>query len=506
MKSYYFSEEHELFRQSLKDFFKKEVHPYIDEWEAEQRIPRSIWERMGEMGYLGLNYPESYGGLNLDFFYSVVFTEELAKTWSGGFSAALSVQQFMSSTYIFKYGSEELKQKYVVPAIQGKCICSIGITEPGAGSDVANIKTTATLQGDHYLINGSKTFITNGVYGDVIILVCKTDPSKGINGVSLIAVDRNAEGVTANKLKKLGWHASDTAELGFDNVKVPAGNLIGEEGMGFIYLMNGLQLERLIGAVLGIGGIDAALEYTLKYMSERSAFGRPINRFQVLRHRIAQLTAEIESTRYYVYHVCKMHNDDQYAVKESSISKLLASELADKSAYQLLQMFGGYGYMEEYKMARFFRDSRIGTIGGGTSEIMREIIAKMVIDDKAYEGAFGNDELKAIELPTAKEIILNLNNRFKEDRALDYEGIFQFDISGDNGGQFTVEIDKGKLKVSEGMNGEALCLVETEDHVYQGVETGSINPQQALMTGQIKVSDLAAMMKFGTFFKRYKQN
>jgi len=505
MSSYYFNEDHQLFRESLRDFLNKEVLPNVDQWEEEKKLPRSIWEKVGEMGYLGLNYPEKYGGQNLDFFYSVVFTEEIAKCWSGGFSAAFSVQAYMSSTYIFHHGNEAVKQKYLVPAIQGKKICSIAITEPGAGSDVANIRTTAKREGDYYILNGSKTFITNAVYGDVLIVVCKTDASKGFNGVSLIIVDRNADGVSATKLKKLGWHASDTAELAFDNVKVPAENLLGEEGQGFIYLMNGLQLERLIGAVLAIGGIDGAMEYTLKYMAEREAFGRPINRFQVLRHRIAQLATEQESMRYFVYHTCRMHNDGKYAVKEASMSKLLASELSDKAAYQLLQMFGGYGYMEEYKMARFFRDSRIGTIGGGSSEIMREIISKMVIDDKSYKGVNASssksENKKAI---VAKEIILDLANRFKSEKAGDLVGNYQFDISGKNGGQFSVLINKGELKVEQGLNGEASCLVEVADSVYEGVESGEVNPQTALMKGDLKVSDIAEMMKFSSLFRKYQ--
>ena len=245
--------------------------------------------------------------------------------------------------------------------------------EPNAGSDVANIRTTAVRDGDYYIVNGSKTFITSGVYGDVLITVVKTNPNEGFNGISLLVIDRNAEGVSATKLKKLGWHASDTAELSFDNVKVPVENLLGEENHGFFYLMDGLQLERLVGAIGGYAGSEAALDYSLQYMSEREAFGRPINKFQVLRHRVAQMASEIESIKYFVYHCCRLHAEGEYVVKECSMAKLLGTELSDKVMYQCLQFFGGYGYMEEYKMARMFRDSRIGTIGGGTSEIMREI-------------------------------------------------------------------------------------------------------------------------------------
>lgn len=271
--------------------------------------------------------------------------------------------------------------------ISGDLISSIGITEPTAGSDAANIKTTAKLEGDHYIVNGSKTFITNGVYGDFIVTVVKTDPNAGSAGVSLLVIDRNADGVSASKLKKLGWHASDTAELAFDQVKVPKENLIGEEGRGFYYLMGGLQVERLAGAIMGYAACEKAMEYTLQYMSERRAFNRTINKFQVLRHRMAQLATEIESCKQFVLYCCRLENDKKYAVKECSMAKLQATELSDKVMYECLQMFGGYGYMEEYKIARMFRDSRVGTIGGGSSEIMREIIAKMIIDDVSYQSA-----------------------------------------------------------------------------------------------------------------------
>ncbi|MGB0840593.1 MAG: acyl-CoA dehydrogenase family protein, partial [Chitinophagales bacterium] len=265
--------EHELFRQSLRDFLQKEVEPRIDEWEENQRIPRSIWKKMGDMGFLGLSFPEKYGGANLDFFYEVVFNEELGRINSGGFAITQQVVQYMSGPYILKYGSEELKQKYLPGLMSGERISSIGITEPGAGSDVKNIQTRAVKQGDHYIVNGSKTFITNAVYGDFIVTVVKTNPDLGAAGVSLLVIDRHAAGVSASKLKKLGWLASDTAELSFDNVKVPVENLIGEEGRGFYYLMNGLQLERLCFIPGSVTAMETAISKSLQYMSERRAFG-----------------------------------------------------------------------------------------------------------------------------------------------------------------------------------------------------------------------------------------
>ncbi len=383
----YFTEEHEMFRQSLRTFLKKEVAPNIDQWEEERRIPRSVWKKMGDMGFLGLAYPEAYGGSGLDFFYDVVFNEEIGRINSGGFVISQQVTQYMAGPYLLKYGSEELKQKYLPGIISGDLMCSIGITEPGAGSDAQNIQTRAEKKDDHYLVNGSKTFITNGVYGDFIVTVVKTDPRAGAAGVSLLVIDRNAEGVSARKLKKLGWHASDTAELSFDNVKVPLGNLIGVEGRGFYYLMNGLQLERICFIPASITGMETAIAKALQYMSERKAFGKSINRFQVLRHRIAQLASEVEALKAFGYYCAKMYNDGIYDVKLCSMAKLLTTELSEKVATQCLQFYGGYGFMEEYPQARMYRDVRVGTIGGGSSEIMREILAKMIIDNTNYEKA-----------------------------------------------------------------------------------------------------------------------
>ncbi|MFN8300550.1 MAG: acyl-CoA dehydrogenase family protein [Chitinophagales bacterium] len=514
MKSYYFTEEHEIFRQGLKEFLQREVAPFIDKWEEEQRIPKELWKKFGEMGYLGLNYSTQYGGEGADFWYSVIFCEEVAKVWSGGFAVTPLVIQYMSTPYIYKHGSERLKEKYLVPTIKGELVSSIGITEPGAGSDVQNIKTRAVREGDYYIVNGSKTFITNAVYGDYIVTVVKTDSSKGFEGVSLLVIDRNAPGVSAKKLKKLGWHASDTAELFFDNVKVPAENLIGEEGQGFIYLMGGLQTERLTGAISAIAGCENAMDYTLQYMSERQAFGRSINKFQVLRHRMAQLASEIECTKHFVYHCCRLNNDGEYAVKESSMAKLLATELSDKVAYQCLQNFGGYGYMEEYKMARMFRDSRILTIGGGSSEIMREIIAKMIIDDKQYENKgltiqYAQSEPQAA--PSAKtnsstqtkptnmafeSIVTDLTARAANAPALGKTLKFDF---GDN----KIHIDgTGAGNIVSTEDKEADCVIGVAQDDLLGMMSGSLNPMTAFMSGKIKVKgDMGVAMKLQGLLK-----
>jgi acyl-CoA dehydrogenase len=499
MKSYYFTEEHEMFRESLRAFLQKEVLPHIDQWEEERQIPKSVWKKMGDMGFLGLSYPEEYGGSNLDFFYDVVFTEEIAKVYSGGFAVTQSVVQYMSAPYILKYGSEELKKKYIPGIVSGDLISSIAITEPSAGSDVANIKTTAKLEGDHYIVNGSKTFITNGVYGDLIVTVVKTDPSAGPAGVSLIVIDQNSEGVSRTKLKKLGWHASDTAELSFSDVKVPKENLLGAEGRGFYYLMGGLQLERLVGAVLGYAACEGAMEYTLKYMAERSAFGRTINKFQVLRHRMAQLATEIESCKQFVLHCCRMHNDGEYIVKECSMAKLLASELSDKTMYQCLQMFGGYGYMEEFKIARMFRDSRIGTIGGGSSEIMREIIAKLIIDDVSYgeaqerqsQSSNGNGHPEV----SLEKILDSIRSRAEKAKPLSSTLKFNF-------GEEQLYIDgTGEKNQVSTEDREAACQVDVDFADFLALTRGELNPMTAVMNGKLVIKgDMGVAMKLQGLF------
>ena len=386
----YFNEEHDLFRQSLREFLSREVSPNIEVWEKAGKIPKSIWKKMGDMGFLGLSFPEKYGGSDLDFFFEVIFNEELGRLNCGGFIITQQVVQYMSAPYIYKYGSEELKDKYLPGIISGDLISCIGITEPDAGSDTKNIQTKAELIDNHYVINGSKTFITNGIYGDFVILVVKTDPKAGAKGVSLLCVDLDLKGITKNKINKLGWHSSDTAELGFDNVKVPKENLIGEEGNGFYYLMNGLQLERLCFLPSNVATMEYALSESLNYMSERKAFGRTIDKFDVLRHRISQLSSELEAIKAFSYHCCDLFNKGIYDVKSCSMGKLIVTELHEKISTQCLQFFGGNGYTEDYPMARMFRDSRIGTIGGGTSEIMRAIIAKVIIDDVKYEKVKSN--------------------------------------------------------------------------------------------------------------------
>ncbi len=383
----YFTEEHQLFRESLQEFLQKEVVPHIEKWEETGTIERFIWNKFGEMGYFGLAYPEAYGGLDLDLFYTVILLEELQKINSGGFAAAMWAHAYLAMTHLNKEGNHDIKERYLAPSISGEMIGCLCVTEPFGGSDVAGMRTTAVKDGDHYIINGSKTFITNGVYSDYMVVAAKTNPELGNKGISMFVIDSNAPGVSATKLDKLGWRASDTAEIAFDNVKVPASNLMGEEGKGFPYIMQHFALERLVMGINAHARAEYALEYTQQYMSERTTFGNKLDTYQALRHRFVDLYADMQICKNYNYMVADALDKGEYVVEEATISKLKSTKMADEVAYNCLQFLGGYGYMEEYPLARLFRDSRLGPIGGGTSEILKEILAKTVIDKKNYKPA-----------------------------------------------------------------------------------------------------------------------
>lgn len=513
----YFTEEHELFRQSLRAFLEKEAIPHIDQWEKDGRISRDIWTKMGDMGFLGLSYPEKYGGKGLDFFYDVVFNEELARCWSGGFSITQQVTQYMSSPYILKYASDELKNKYLPKIISGEWIGCIGITEPGAGSDVVNIQTKAIREGDHYIVNGSKTFITNGVYGDFVIGVVKTDPKAGVAGVSLLIIDLKSEGVSARKIDKLGWNASDTAELSFDNVKVPVTNLIGEEGKGFYYLMNGLQLERLATLPAGIVSMERALALTMQYMSERKAFGRPINKFQVLRHRMARMAADVEALKSFTYLCCKVYADNIYDVKLCSIAKLLVAEKVNEVAAKCLHIYGGYGFTEAYPMARFYRDCRVGTIGGGASQIMRNIIAKMIIEGVGYKAAKTSHKLATTKAgnkskgtngqassngvnpengtPSLDQLVANIQKQTAEVAPIG--NTLKFDFGGQ---QLFIDGTGERNQVSTN-NEAADCTVAIDYNDFKDLLKGQLNPMTAMMTGKLKIEgNMGVAMKLQTLF------
>jgi alkylation response protein AidB-like acyl-CoA dehydrogenase len=383
----YFTEDHQLFRASFRDFLHKEVVPYIEQWEKSGTIDRFIWKKFGDMGFFGINYPIQYGGMNLDLFYTVIFLEELQKIKSSGFAAAMWAHAYLAMTHLNAEGSEKNKQEYLVPSILGDKIGALCVTEPFGGSDVAGMRTTAVKSGDKYIINGSKTFITNGVYADYYIVAVKTSPELGNKGISIFLIDTATPGISATKLDKLGWRASDTAEIAFDNVEVSEENLMGEVNKGFPYIMQHFASERLIMAINAHARAEYAIDYTIEYMEQRQAFGTTISKFQALRHTLVEHATEIEHCKIFNYAAIARLDQGEYVVKEATMAKLKSTKVADEAIYSCMQMLGGYGYMEEYPLARLFRDSRLGPIGGGTSEIMKEILSKMIIDKQNYKPA-----------------------------------------------------------------------------------------------------------------------
>ncbi len=375
-KHFIFTEEHDRLRESIAAFVAKECRPHAEEWE-EQTFPDSIVRRMGELGFLGLSMPEEYGGQGGDYFANIVLAEEMAGAGCGGFAMGIAVQTDMAMPPIHLFGTEEQKQQWLVPAISGEAILCLGITEPDAGSDVAGIKTRAVRDGDEWVINGSKTYITNGHRADVIVLVAKTDPDAGHGGITLFLVPMDAPGVIREqRLKKLGMHASDTALLAFQDVRVPATAMLGEEGKGFYHISWELQGERLIGAAGCVAGAQRCFDQTLQYALERKAFGREIGRFQVIRHKFAEMATKIETARQMVYLTAWRFNNGEYPVREISMAKLYASRIACEVADECIQIHGGAGDMKEYGVERVRRDKRLNRIGAGTDEIMLDVIGR----------------------------------------------------------------------------------------------------------------------------------
>jgi acyl-CoA dehydrogenase len=377
------TDEHEMLRRTVRAFVEKEVAPQVDAWEAAGRIPRAFWRRLGELGLLGLEFPTEYGGAGGDFLSSVVLGEEMARCRSGGVAFSVLVHTDMSSPWLTRYGTDAQKRRYLPGIVSGETVCALGITEPGTGSDMAGITTRAVRDGDGYRLTGSKIFITNGVYGDLYFVAARTSPATAERrhaGISMFLVERDTPGFTVSRrLDKMGMRASDTAELSLQECPVPAGNLLGEEGRGFHQLAAGLQRERIMAAVLALSGAGQALEDTLAYLRERHAFGAPLASRQALRHRVADMATEIEAARHLVYHAASLYTAGRDCVTEVSMAKLFATEVANRVAYQAVQLHGGYGYMREFPVERFFRDVRLWTIASGTSEIMREIIAKRLL-------------------------------------------------------------------------------------------------------------------------------
>jgi citronellyl-CoA dehydrogenase len=376
----WFTEEHEMFRQSLRRFIETEMAPHADEWEAAEYFPDDVFRKMGELGFLGARYPEELGGMGGDIWHTVVLCEELPRCRSAGTAMGIMVQTDMATPIIGEIGTPEQIEEFLKPAIRGEKIAALGVSEPGAGSDVAGIRTTAKRVGDEYVINGAKTYITNGLRADFITLAARTDPDNRYGGISLFTFPTDVAGFqVSKKLKKLGNLASDTAELFFEDCRIPARYVLGEVGHGFYYIMTNFQGERLVAAVSACAGAQLLLDATIAYCKERKAFGKPLTGFQVTRHKLADMQIQIEAGRRLTYHACdRFAQVGSQAVKEVTMAKAYTAEMAKRVTDECLQLHGGMGYMEEMYVSRAYRDTRLLAIGGGTTEIMKEILTKLM--------------------------------------------------------------------------------------------------------------------------------
>ncbi|GAM16376.1 acyl-CoA dehydrogenase family protein [Mesobacillus selenatarsenatis] len=377
MKHPYLTDDHEIFRRSLRKFLEKEAYPFYDQWEEERMIPRSFWEKMGEQGYLCPDIDEEYGGSEVDWGFAVVINEELERVGSG--LVGVGLHNDIVVPYITAYGTEEQKKRWLPKCATGEIITAIAMTEPGTGSDLANIQTTAILDDDHYILNGQKTFITNGIQSDLIVVACKTDPKANPKhkGVSLLVVERDTPGFSrGRKLNKVGLHCQDTAELIFEDCRVPKENLLGEEGKGFLYLMEKLQQERLLVAIAAQTASEVMLKQTIEYVKSREAFGKPVSKFQNTQFKIVEMATEIEMGRAFLDQLIAEHIEGKEVVTKVSMAKWKLTDSAKRIAGECMQLHGGYGYMEEYEIARRFRDIPVASIYAGTNEIMKTIIAK----------------------------------------------------------------------------------------------------------------------------------
>jgi acyl-CoA dehydrogenase len=524
MRSTYFTAEHDAFRATVRKFMESEIAPHAEKWEAAGRIPRAVLARMGELGYLGITLPPELGGSGGDLFFAIAFLEELPRSRMGGFCAAVTVQQFMATQHILRWGSPALQQRYIAPSIAGRLVGALAVTEPDAGSDVAAIRTRALRDGDAFLVNGAKTFITNGAEGDFLTVAVKTAPELGAGGISLLVIDADTPGLSVTRrLAKLGWHSSDTAELAFADVRVGADRLVGEENMGFYYLMEAFQLERLAGAAMAVGSAALCLAETLAYMKQRRAFGHPLTRFQALTHRLAELAAQLEAARQLNYQAAWLLEQGEGATRECSMAKLVATELANQVADHCLQCFGGYGLMEEYPLARFYRDVRAGTIVAGTSEIMREIIARIMFEGEAPVPVAARPAAPASPpgdgpaatppapaepaapleaIPhTVEGLMRSLPRRLRPEKTAGLHACFHFKLRGAETPEWTVRVEEESCEVTAGLVGRPDCVIEMKGDTYVGIETGAINPQVAFMMGKVKVSNIAEMMRYVKAFR-----
>jgi acyl-CoA dehydrogenase len=374
----YFGKEHQLLRKAVREFVKKEITPNINDWEEEGIFPRDLYRQMADLGFLGIGYPEEIGGISGDLFLKITYTEEMMRSGSGGLVAGIGSLDIALPPLV-RHGTPEQLDRFVKPILTGERIAALGITEPGGGSDVANIQTTANRDGDDYILNGSKTFITSGVRADQLTTAVRTG-GEGYGGISFLLIESNTPGYSVGKkLQKTGWWASDTAEIFFDNCKVPKENLIGEENQGFYMIMENFQSERLAICVMANMTAQIALEEAINYAKERKAFGKTLTGFQVTRHKLADMATLVEASREFTYRVASKMDAGVDQVKEVSMAKNFATQVSDQVTYDAVQLFGGYGFTREYVVERLYRDNRILSIGGGTSEIMKEVISKLIL-------------------------------------------------------------------------------------------------------------------------------
>lgn len=373
-------QEQELFRDSLRKFLAKEVEPHYAQWEKDEIFPRELWNKLGENGYLCVDVPEQYGGYGADFKLSSIIIEEIAAANYGALASSVSVHSDIVTPYISHLGSEAQKQKWLPKLVTGEAVGAIGMTEPGAGSDLQGMRTSAKSQGSDYVINGQKTFITNGQHCDLLIVATKTDPDAGAKGITLFTLDCATPGFQRGRnLEKMGLHSGDTSELFLDNVVLPESEILGGLGMGFVNLMNELPRERLILAVAAVAACEGMLKQTVEYVTERRAFGTEISKFQNTRFKLAELKTQIELSKAFIKQSNEKYQQGELSTVEASMAKLATTELQCKVADECLQLFGGYGYMMEYGISRAYMDARIQRIYGGTSEIMKEIIARDIV-------------------------------------------------------------------------------------------------------------------------------
>lgn len=373
----YFTEEHNIFRESVRKFVAKEIKPHVDDWEEKEIFPLELYKKAGDAGFLGLEFPEEYGGTPCDKFMFVVYVEELVRSGAMGVAIGVSTHH-ISTPHVFKMGNEDQRQRFVVPVLRGDKVSALGVTEPNAGSDVANIATRAVRDGDHYIVNGAKTFISSGTRANFITTAVRTG-GPGHKGISLMVIESSSPGFkVAKKIRKMGWHSSDTAELSFEDCRVPVENLLGKEGDGFKGIMINFQNERLELAVMAHACAQLALEESIKYAKIREAFGKPIIGQQVIMHKLVDMATKVEIAKEYNYRVAAMIDAGKNAAKEVHMAKNFACECCDKVVFDAVQIHGGYGYAREYLVERLYRDSRVISIGGGTTEIMKNVIGNFI--------------------------------------------------------------------------------------------------------------------------------